>query len=443
MIPNGLQRLKKEDTDANAPYTCGAVLFGGSIPDKKERSYHFPPSWIIKQDIVEGGNDECAGCSLALVSGIQEQKQLDPHFHWMLARLRSNMGLNEYGCNLRDIAMTARNYGSLLKEDSPLDFKDGRDKIATPASWNTPELLKKSVYQKKGSILWVKAENGMDAYDMFRSSVISLNKKYGKTHGAVFGMVWNYALNQVYLDEVKEVGGGHAVALLDEWDLDHVTLVNSYGLEVGSGGEYQLGRTVFNHWAEVYGCFIPIDESAENLKWYIENGVKLDGNTYLNILRSLVNALKDLLAQLKAKTMGIFKEKQSSNVGGVMLWDTPAHIRYNVRVMCDNAGLSWATKNVICAIIKQESNWSTKAYNNRNSNGTADHGLLQINDHKGYHIGKGLYFASVEEVYANPEKSVRFVIAMAKAGRLNLWSSYKYKHYLKWLLAESVRAIPY
>ena len=69
-----------------------------------------------------------------------------------------------------------------------------------------------------------------------------------------------------------------------------------------------------------------------------------------------------------------------------MLWDTPSHIRYNVRKMCDDAGLSWFQKRDICAIIRQESNWDPKAVNSRNANGTKDWGLLQINDHKGYWI---------------------------------------------------------
>lgn len=134
---------------------------------------------------------------------------------------------------------------------------------------------------------------------------------------------------------------------------------------------------------------------------------------------------------------------QRIRLGSVMLWDTPQHIRRNVRVMCDEAGLSYATKNIICAIIKQESNWNPKAVNRHNENGTSDHGLLQINDHKGYHIGKGLYFSSVDEVYNNPEKSVRFIIQMAKAGKLWLWSSYKLGHYKKHLLSESLPSVPY
>lgn len=127
----------------------------------------------------------------------------------------------------------------------------------------------------------------------------------------------------------------------------------------------------------------------------------------------------------------------------VMLWDTPAHIRRNVRVMCDEAGLSWATKNVICSIIRQESNWDPKAINTKNVNGTTDMGLLQINNHVGYWIGAGLYFASTDEVLNNPQKSVEFIIMQAKAGNLKFWSSYKFNQYQKWLLVESLPSVAY
>ena len=126
-----------------------------------------------------------------------------------------------------------------------------------------------------------------------------------------------------------------------------------------------------------------------------------------------------------------------------MLWDTPSHIRRNVRVMCDNAGLSFMTKNIICSIIRQESNWNPKAINTKNLNGTKDYGLLQINDHVGYWIGPGLYFASTNEVLSDPKKSVDFVIMQAKANNLKIWSSVKFNQYLKWMIVESLPSVAY
>lgn len=305
-IPNAIRPLSEEEKAQNHPYRVGALLSAtSSIPSKKTRMTQFPLSWVINQGAIEAGNDECGGCSAALISGLQEGTQLDPHFHWMMARERSNMGLNDYGVGNVDLAKTLQKVGSLKKEDSPLDFKDGRDKIATPAFWDIVGLLPKALPQKKGSYLWVKAENGMDAYDMFRSSVIALEKKYAKPHGAVFGLTWGYG-NEYLLTHPVESGSGHDVAVLGEWDGDYVTMVNSYGTSIGYNGEQQLHRSIINRWAEVYGMFIPIDATPEEVKLAIENGTKLDANWLMNIIMSLLSFTKDLLAQLKAKTYGIF-----------------------------------------------------------------------------------------------------------------------------------------
>lgn len=126
-----------------------------------------------------------------------------------------------------------------------------------------------------------------------------------------------------------------------------------------------------------------------------------------------------------------------------MLWDTKSHIRRNVRVMCDDAGLTTAQKNILCACIRQESNWDPKAVSPLNKNNTRDYGLVQINNHVGYWIGDGLYFSSIDEVLNNPEKSARFMIKQFKAGKQNFWSSYNSKAYLKWLLSESLPSTPY
>lgn len=125
------------------------------------------------------------------------------------------------------------------------------------------------------------------------------------------------------------------------------------------------------------------------------------------------------------------------------LWDTPSHIRRNVRLMCDAAGLSVWMKNVLCACIKQESNYNPKAIGSVNKNLTRDFGLVQINNHIGYWIGDGLYFKDTNEVLNNPEKCVRFMISQFKSGHASYWSSFSSKAYLKWLPIESLPSVPY
>lgn len=122
----------------------------------------------------------------------------------------------------------------------------------------------------------------------------------------------------------------------------------------------------------------------------------------------------------------------------LLLWDTPTQVRHSIRVMCDNAGLSVRDKNILCACIQQESNFIPTAIGKPNSDGTQDFGLCQYNNGKNSHgqaywIGPGAAFSSVDEVLKNPEKNVRVMIDMFKAGHQAWWASYSTGAYKKWL----------
>jgi len=119
------------------------------------------------------------------------------------------------------------------------------------------------------------------------------------------------------------------------------------------------------------------------------------------------------------------------------LWDNFKNSRHSVRVICDEMGLTLKEKNLICAVIQQESNFNNKATcKNKNKKGevtSTDWGICQINDTKGWHIGKGLAFSSVGYLLEHPDEAVRYMIRMYKAGKLKLWVAYSsgaYKRYL-------------
>lgn len=136
------------------------------------------------------------------------------------------------------------------------------------------------------------------------------------------------------------------------------------------------------------------------------------------------------------------------------LWSTPAEARHSVRVLCDEMGLSlvptvkvdgklYTPKDVICACIMQESGFmnlradgTPMINNNKNKLGritSTDWGIVQINDTKGWHIGPGLPFKDIADVVENPEKAVRYMITMFKAGKIRLWSSYATGAFKKYL----------
>lgn len=118
-----------------------------------------------------------------------------------------------------------------------------------------------------------------------------------------------------------------------------------------------------------------------------------------------------------------------------LVWDTPENARKSVRIICDEEKLSLSEKNLICAVIMGESGFKNTAKNfNKNAAGvtlSTDWGICQINDH--YHIGTGKTFPSVAYVLENPDKVVRWMIKMYRAGHLNWWIAYKSGAYKKYL----------
>ena len=122
-----------------------------------------------------------------------------------------------------------------------------------------------------------------------------------------------------------------------------------------------------------------------------------------------------------------------------LLWDTPRNAYKSTRVLCDEAGLAFTQKEIVCACIFQESEFNNKAVGRNKDPKTGkvwstDWGIVQVNDTKGWHIGNGLRFSSVEDVLANPGKAVRWMISVMKTtGKLQPWASYTTKAYIKHL----------
>lgn len=119
----------------------------------------------------------------------------------------------------------------------------------------------------------------------------------------------------------------------------------------------------------------------------------------------------------------------------VLLWDTAQHAYHSVRVLCDNAGLEVAEKNLICACIYQESGFNNKAvcYNKR-ADGTVtskDVGIVQVNSY--WHCGIGKDFPSSDYVVYHPQEAVEWMIQMYKNGLLKMWVSYSSGAYKRWL----------
>lgn len=292
-MQHGVRPLTQEDHTANHPYRVGNVV---NLPKKADIASSYKPiipeAWIFNQQESEAGNDECGGCSFAMVSSLQEGFPLDPHFTWMMARANAGSQLSDFGVSNRDLAMAAIKVGSLKRQFAPYTFKTPRDVIANPASWDVAKLIPLAREQVKGSVVWVKPEGDYDAFDVFRASVTKFNALYNKPHGAVFGMKYNYV--NADIDAPVEQGTGHDVALVG-WDGDYAWMVNSLGLNAGVRGWFRVHRSVINRWAEVFGMFIPIDATQEQVKWMVAQGGKLDNYWFTNIAIAFYKAILALM----------------------------------------------------------------------------------------------------------------------------------------------------
>lgn len=114
-------------------------------------------------------------------------------------------------------------------------------------------------------------------------------------------------------------------------------------------------------------------------------------------------------------------------------WSDPISNRHNVRVICDQEGLSVQQKNDLSMTLHCESNYNPACVHKNVVNGkvtSTDYGICQINDY--YHIGPGKDFPSVQFVLDNPEACVRWMCSQWKVGNGKLWVCYSkglYKSY--------------
>lgn len=121
-----------------------------------------------------------------------------------------------------------------------------------------------------------------------------------------------------------------------------------------------------------------------------------------------------------------------------LLWDTPKQAYHSTRVMCDDAGLSYTQKNILCACVYQESGFLTNPKPNENKDPktgkvwSTDYGIVQVNDY--WHIGDGKTFPSVEYVLTHPDKCIAWMINIYRTtGALQPWSSFVSGAYQQWL----------
>lgn len=110
--------------------------------------------------------------------------------------------------------------------------------------------------------------------------------------------------------------------------------------------------------------------------------------------------------------------------------------KHNVRVICDEEGLTFEQKETLCATVHGESGFDTTVTNKnyafskltgKKYLASTDYGICQWND---YWHGKEI---TPYEAIHDPEKAIRLMCAYWKRGQMNQWVAYssgRYKHFL-------------
>lgn len=269
-----------------------------------------PETWIFDQL----DTDTCAGHATALASSLQEGVLLDPLFTWVMARAMKGMSPDDWGIDLRSVMLAHVKVGALERNEAPYKITDPATVWRDITNWKVDELLKDSVRHKKGSALFIEPTQGYDMFDTLRAVIWKFR---AEKIAAVIGLRWAYGTDPV-IDKYLDGGFGHAV-VQSTWTEDgmHGTIINSWGTAVGEGGKFFISREIINREVPVYGAGIFRDETPENLKWYIEHGIKLDENSLKRIIKVFIQKTLDLLKRLVTK--------KSEELGGIpSKWLIPA-----------------------------------------------------------------------------------------------------------------------
>ncbi len=199
---------------------------------------------------------------------------------------------------------------------------------------------------------------------------------------------------------------------------DYLIVKPWLGPNYGSNGYAYLSRQVFAMIAQgAYGY------DYRGIRWAYIVGLMVARFPYLiPWLPSLLKANQSTMPQTQFDPTVIYPN-----------WDDIATARHNVRVICDQEGLSVSQKDQLSATLHCESGYNVNCIHPNTLNGeitSTDYGICQVNDY--YHIGVGKDFPSSEYVISHPEAVVRWMAKKWLAGEARQWvcfSKVMYQHF--------------
>jgi hypothetical protein len=217
-------------------------------------------------------SDFCPAEAGASISEPQEGVKLSPE--WMFAVGKSIEGdVDGFGLNLQTICRVLTKKGSIEAKDAPYSLESGSSVSFLRQIDNWPDyLFDMAVVHKKGSYMQILPSDGSDQFDTIRRTMWKFRSE---KCGIIFGVLWNWPLSQVIMENPPEYGSGHALAGIG-WktfgEKTYMYIQNSYGPEAGEQGRHYFSREVMNAFARRFGCFLFQYLPAEKVKSMIKYG---------------------------------------------------------------------------------------------------------------------------------------------------------------------------
>lgn len=271
MIKKGLQDTPEDPHD----FPLGSLV---RLPKLEELPEEFVLETISVKD--QKDTDFCTAFASCLLSEMQEGVVLSPEYQFALSKNLSG-GIDEWGQNIRAMLKSHTKAGALEQKDAPysLENKDP-DFLRRLANWPA-ELIQKIGFHKKKS--FAKITGPYDHFDNIRATIWKFRNE---KRGALSGLLWQWGLDEYELTGTNNEGQGHALPYIG-WSRNGIISQNSAGKEAGILGRHNISKETINHFVERYGAYMMIDLSPDELRYYLENGIKLEDNWITAIRKSL------------------------------------------------------------------------------------------------------------------------------------------------------------
>lgn len=224
----------------------------------------------------QGNSDKCTAYASCTASEIQEKVELNPD--WVFAKSKEMSGdVDSWGQDLRTIAKTHQKHGA--PEQSVVEIPEEDRHIE---NWN--DYTEEAVKHRKKSYFRV------HSFEEIKDTIWKLRD------APFFGIEWGWGFDQARIYESKK-GKGHAVAIVG-WEGEYLIIQNSYGKQAGYNGDFFIHKDVVEKGIERFGCYVFVDLSPEDAKYYIDNGIQLNDDWIKQALKAVVTILQDIIRRL-------------------------------------------------------------------------------------------------------------------------------------------------